>query len=493
VKLPENATRPDSTNVTAAIDGATKKTEPASNCTIEWPEVDSSRIVRPERFIKPAVSGLTVPVRLEMRDQLDGQSRVYLRFADGRREYRPLDEIIDLGESDRLFIQPKPGAPSGIVDYGWSVSARKSWIDGATVADPAELFANLSGQIASFIDFPIGREVGITATLSLWTLLTYVYHAWLAVPYLYVGGPAGSGKSRVFEVLSRLVFRPLVSSSLTGPSLFRTLNDRGGTLLLDEAERLRQGNDPGTSELVSMLLAGYKRGGQATRLELVGDSYRTLTFDVFGPKALACIDGLPPALASRCIPVVMFRAPPGSDKPRKRIDADPASWQRLRDDLHAIALEYGQKWLELAQRSDVCPATMSGRDYELWQPLLALAAWFESLGVEGLRKIVEDHALSTVESNRDDQTPDADETLLRILADKISENDQPTAGQILAEAQRLEPEVFKRWSASTVSRYLKRYGLQTRKSHGDRVFGLELQGTLENVQRSYGIDLGFEQ
>ena len=85
-------------------------------------------------------------------------------------------------------------------------------------------------------------------------------------------------------------------------------------------------------------------------MEPVGDSgFKTVSFDVFGPKALACIAGLPPALASRAIPVTMFRSPPGSEKPRRRIDADPEGWQRLRDELHALALEHGPTWLELPE------------------------------------------------------------------------------------------------------------------------------------------------
>jgi hypothetical protein len=45
-------------------------------------------------------------------------------------------------------------------------------------------------------------------------MLTYVYAAWDAVPYLFVTGPAGSGKTRVFELLGRLVNRPMMSSNM---------------------------------------------------------------------------------------------------------------------------------------------------------------------------------------------------------------------------------------------------------------------------------------
>ena len=57
---------------------------------------------------------------------------------------------------------------------------------------------------------------------------------------------------------------------MTGAALFRTLHGQGGVLLLDEAERLKNTPDPATAEILSMLLAGYRRGGTATRLEPIG-------------------------------------------------------------------------------------------------------------------------------------------------------------------------------------------------------------------------------
>jgi hypothetical protein len=361
---------------TAKSDG-----QPAPPGTL--PELDVSAIIRPERFVTPGVSGLAVPTMTAIGERPTGRWLLYLRWADGRRECRPLPHCLDLPGGQPLWIHPTPSEPTASAPRGWSAAARKRWLDGQPAPDPAEVFKAVAERFAYYLDFPKDQGPGVVATLSLWAVLTYCYHAWDAAPYLYIGGPLGSGKSRLFDVLARLVFRPLGSSSMSAAALFRTLHAQGGTLLLDEAERLKQTQDPATAEIRSMLLAGYRRGGQATRLEPVGDTFKTVSFDVYGPKALACVAGLPPALASRCIPIIMFRAAPGSDKPRRRIDADPAGWQRLRDDLHALALEHGPTWLDLPTRADVCPA-MSGRDYELWQPLLALAAWIESHGARGL-------------------------------------------------------------------------------------------------------------
>ena len=455
-------------------------------------EIDVSRIIRPERFITPEVSGLAVPTMTISADKPQGRWLLYLRWADGRRECLPIPPAIDLPEGGKVWIHPQPTEPAPNMVPGWSAKARGDWLKGSKTPDPSKVFRRLCERIAYFIDLPKELAPGMTATLALWVVLSYVYSAWDAVPYLYLGGPLKSGKTRVLEVLLRVVFRPLFSSSVTGPTLFRTLHNQGGTLLLDEAEQLKQTHDPEVRLIRSMLLAGYKRGGKAHRMEQVGDGkFKTLYFDVYGPKALACIAGVSSALASRVIPVIMFRAPPGSKKPRRQIDADPACWQSLRDELHALTLENGSTWLGLTGQNDVCPE-MDGRDYQLWQPLLALAWWIESHGAKGLLKLMQDHALASIDWAKDDQTPDHDETLLKILADEIRSGHAPRPSEILDKAKEAEPEFFKKWTARGVSACLKRYRLTTNKSCGRKIYGRVTLDHLRRVQESYVVDLGFE-
>mgnify|MGYP003748385171 CR=1 FL=1 len=456
------------------------------------PEVDVSHIIRPERFIVPEVSGVAIPSMMPMGDTVAGRWLWYLRWQDGTRERRSLASALDLpGNGGRLWVHPQPAEPGPTTRPGWSAGARRRWLAGEPAPNAVDVFNRAAELFARFIDLPRAHAPGITATAVCWAMLTYVYHAWPAVPYLFIGGPLGSGKSRLFEVLARLVFRPLASSNLTAAALFRTLHAAGGCLLLDEAERLKQSRDPDVSEILSMLLAGYKRGGAALRLEPVGDSFRPVSFDVYGPKALACIAGLPPALASRSIPITMFRAAPGSDKPKRRIDGSPADWQKLRDDLHALALEHGPTWLELADRADVVPRGLSGRDYELWQPLLAIAAFIEEAGLPGLVEPLQAHALEVAESAKDDAQPDHDETLLRLLADAVRYGERPTPGDLLARAKDGESgDGFTRWTPRAVAEHLKRYGLATAKSHGKKRYTQVSADDLVRIEESYGIDLG---
>jgi hypothetical protein len=268
--------------------------------------------------------------------------------------------------------------------------------------------------------------------------------------------------------------------------MFRTLHDRGGTLLLDEAERLRQPKDPATGELLAMLLAGYKRGGQAMRLDR--DSFRTLTFDVYGPKALACICGLPLPLKSRCITITMAPAAPISEKPRRRIDAEPNKWQQLRDELHAIAMDYGKIWLALPDLDEVCPP-MSGRDFELWQPLLALAWWLDEQGMTGLLKQMQGHALLTIEASREQERQDCDVILLRVLAEALRIGQLLSPGDIQKKAQELDAS-FRFWSPKLVASQLELYGLETRKYHGRMVYPRTSLDLLREIETNSGFDLG---
>jgi hypothetical protein len=454
-------------------------------------EVDVRRVVRPDLFHTRDVSGVTVSVVLDAGGKLVPRWRTYLRWADGRREVIDTPDRIALPGGSTLYLHPDPGEPPGSEPPAWSAVSRRDWLAGSQGPDPAAVFRRVCELIARYLDFPPEAAAGTTATVALWAMFSHMFPAWGAVPYLYVGGPMGSGKSRVLDVLQRLAFRPVSSSNLTAPALFRTLHAYGGTMLYDEAERLRQGT-PDVQELLSVFQAGYKRGGCATRLEPVGDGFRPVRFEVFGPKALACIAGLPPVLTSRCISVMMFRSPEDSPKPKRRLDADPGEWQAPRDDLHALALEYGPTWVELASRTDVVPAGIAGRNYEIWQPLLALAGWLQDRGADGLLGLLQQHAVGRVTSDRDDAIPEADEVLLELLAEAIREFRHPTPGELLKDAKGRDDVTFKLWQPAGVSRRLKNYSIPIpRKVNGERRYREVTPEVLRRIGERYGIDLGF--
>lgn len=462
-------------------------TPPAAAPVCEEVELGDGRVVRPERFILPDVSGLAVPRRVVRGGEPVSEWMLYLRWSDGRREAMPLPDVLSIG-GERVFIAPQPPEPPPTMLPGWSASSRSAWLGGSSPMPPDELCRMLIESFAKYLDLPPESAAGTVAMLTTWSLLSYCFQAFDAVPYLSIGGPAGSGKSRVFELLGQLVLRPLSTSNVSNPALFRSLHAFGGVALLDEAERLRESRSPDVQELLSSLLAGYRRGGCATRCEAAGDGQFVMRhFNVFGPKACACINELPPTLASRCLSVQMFRSPPGSPKPKLRVEADAERWQTLRDAMYCLAMEHGSEWLALPARQDVVPE-MSGRNFELWQPLLSIAAWLEDRGARGMLDLLRRHAVALIESSREAATPPDDEALLRALARAVAAGSPPTAGELLATVSEGEPSLFHKWSARAVAAHLGRYGLRSRKTMGRSVFDPSPED-LRRVAEAYSLDL----
>lgn len=474
------------------VEELASKAEPLTRET-----VSEFRIVRPELFHLPEVSGVLVATPTLREGKPTAEWVLHLRWHEtGRRESRELDAL-QLPNGERVHFHPWPGKASLTSCASWTTKARKRWLEGGAALEPAAVFQRTCELYAHFLHFTDDIAVGATATLACWTVLTYVYPCWPSLPYLSIGGPVSSGKSTLFRVLGRLCFRPLESSNMTAACLFRTLHDCGGTLLLDEAERLRD-SAPEAGELRSILLSGYKQGSPAMRLEKCGNGFSRTAFDVYGPKAFAAIARLPEALASRCIRIGMFRAEPDSPKPRRRLAEKDAEFRELRNELHALALEHGQTWLQLVNDTDVVPNTFSGRDFELWQPLLAIGSWLEEHGVSGIVEVLTTFAVDNIDHGEEDNLPDADVALLTILAEHVRGGTASTlkAGDILAAACARHPTLFgapdkPRWSPKGISNALRRYGLQTKKGHGSRgrTYQPVTEDQLRAVSRAYGFEL----
>jgi len=152
-------------------------------------ELDVSRIVRPEQFFAAEVSGLTVPAMQLIDGRPAAKWALNLRWADGRRESRDLARSIDLPNNGKLWVHPVPGEPTMTTASGWSTTARQAWLRGSAARNPGDLFKDLCESIAYFIDLPPDLAAGTTATLALWSILTYSFQAWDAVPYLFIGSP----------------------------------------------------------------------------------------------------------------------------------------------------------------------------------------------------------------------------------------------------------------------------------------------------------------
>jgi hypothetical protein len=209
--------------------------------------------------------------------------------------------------------------------------------------------------------------------VSLWIIATYFYRTFHAFPYLHVTGMWGSGKTKALQVLSQLAFNGELLTSTSSPaSIVRMVHANGSTCCIDEVEKLWNAKDDYTATMQDILRSGYKRGIYVNKCEPDGGKgkFKVVLYDPYSPKALAGIEGLEQALASRCIQIVMLRTRDVQIANRE-IDVEASEWSDLRALIYPSALS-AFKAVDEARR-DLQLTNIIGREAELWRPLLTVA------------------------------------------------------------------------------------------------------------------------
>jgi hypothetical protein len=236
---------------------------------------------------------------------------------------------------------------------------------GQTAYPESDLLAELCDLIRRFV---VVTDVQAD-TLALWVAHTHVFDVFETTPYLAITSPEKrSGKTRLLEVLELVVSKPLVTANISDAALFRVIEERSPTLLIDEVDALMRARE--REELRGLLNAGYRKGAEVYRMG--GGNNTTLqSFKVYAPKALAGIgDCLPDTIADRAISVRLTRRTRAERIERFRLrDVAPAALE-LRDALAAWIAPHESRLTDLRPE---LPSELDDRAQDVWEPLLAVA------------------------------------------------------------------------------------------------------------------------
>jgi hypothetical protein len=207
--------------------------------------------------------------------------------------------------------------------------------------------------------------------IGLWVLYTWTVDASDCAPYLDVSSPAREcGKTRLFEALELVVRTPRKCTGHTEATLFRMIESEHPTLLMDEIDTTF-GKDPKLyAGIRGILDDGHRRGGKVPRMVGEGKKMKIVYFEVFGPKAFAGIGALPETIASRSIPIRLQRKSRDENVQRFRYSREMAASADLRSSL--------EEWATtaipvLTNAEPELPDELSDRQWDLWEPLFAIA------------------------------------------------------------------------------------------------------------------------
>jgi hypothetical protein len=257
-------------------------------------------------------------------------------------------------------------------------------------------------------DYLIFPSAGLPLVVALWGIGTYMFDAFDTYPYLIISSPAKRcAKTRLAELLEKFSARGFLNVNISEAALFRKIARDRPTLILDEAETLNTKSSERAQYLLSILQAGFRKGGRVTRC--VGHDHDLEEFDVFCPKVIAAIGHLPDTLRDRAIVIPMRRKLKSEKTERYRfrkvaeLAAGAASAAAVWTEKHRQSVEETYVKLDLDFLED--------READIWEPIFAIASIAVPKRLDELKQI----ALSL---SSEKLQLDVDESLgIRLLAD----------------------------------------------------------------------------
>lgn len=167
---------------------------------------------------------------------------------------------------------------------------------------PARLIRDIERYIRLFY---YADSECVYKVLALYIYMTYFYELFGQVPYLYLNGKKGSGKSILDATIKLLAFNAKMALDITEAALFRILTIEGGVLIMDEQENLTAKNSRTTDNgMAAVLKGGYVRSGAVYRANT--DNNGTEKYIVYGPKVISNINGMDDVIEDRCLTITSY-------------------------------------------------------------------------------------------------------------------------------------------------------------------------------------------
>lgn len=333
-----------------------------------------------------------------------------------------VDSVWWLDPAQRLALA---GGFSDAPERRWSYDSIVAFLNGTDQRISAHevydaLMASLKRYVHHADDYSYVVDV-------LWTMGTYFYRLWNAYPYLALHGEKGAGKTTLLTWLWATCFNAEFVVNTSEASLYRSIQAKAPTLLIDEQEGLNSSKaaKEQKADLMGLLKSGYKAGAKVARQRMDRPEL-TEYFDVYSPKALAAIELFEDVLENRAILTFMTRKPAGvsTDDDGAIIARYGAEFAELRDALYLLLMHEAQNIRKITAR---VRTEYHNRFKELFVPLYAMAGLVDLSRGQG-RMVLDAldaaaQAKAQIRAERDLLTPEAAlREALRMLCDAANDD-----------------------------------------------------------------------
>jgi hypothetical protein len=302
----------------------------------------------------------------------DGQ--IFGEFQDGHiKSYEELGVNINLPE-----IIP--------IEKRWTTKGIQKFLFGHH-PNPLQTFLKITEIVDTFLDFEnsLADQQSMCELLACYIMATYLLDAFTVIGYLWANGIAGSGKTNLLIIVSRLAYLGQLIQAGGSFASLRDLSDYGATLAFDDSENI---SDPKLTnpDKRTLLLAGNRKGPAVSLKEPDGQrSWKTRYVNAFCPRLFSAISIPEPVLSSRSIIIPLIRT-----TNREKANYDPhnnAKWphdrKSVQDELWAIGL-LNLPHLHPYQEYVAKNARLKGRPLQPWIAILTIAAWLDAIDEKGI-------------------------------------------------------------------------------------------------------------
>jgi putative DNA primase/helicase len=236
---------------------------------------------------------------------------------------------------------------------------------------PVDGAALLEETVTAIRQYVVFTEAQGLAT-ALWAIFTHAFDAFDFSPRLAItSAEKRSGKTRLVEVLERIVDKPLFVSGITAAALLRVIEQRAPCMLLDEIDTMMKGDAELRQALRGLINSGFDRAGArfVKNVPTPGGGYEAQAFSTWCPMVLAGIGKLPDTVADRSIPIGLERKTSAQKvKPLRAGGGD-----ELRDIGRKAARWVADNLDALRDARPETPAQLHDRAADTWSPLFAIA------------------------------------------------------------------------------------------------------------------------
>ena len=282
----------------------------------------------------------------------------------------------------------------------------------------------ISGVFVPIRQMPVWGKI-----IALFSINQSVFDAYDSTPFLFIRSPLEScGKSNLGKSIQQM-WNGILSTNIDAHHVFRLVHGCSPTFIIDENQDLdqRRKKDDRIKNLMSVINSGYQRGVGVIRFRERSGQFGNMiaeTFDTYGPKVIIATKGrIPRDTQSRCVEIMMQRAPRGSEypdyaarwdeaNPRTEVPYRIEKLEKIREMMAIFRLKYGAEIKKISGKSrwrdeldhTGAFASLRNRDLEIFKPLIILCLKYKPEWTDLVAKYIREFVEMRAKTEHSEET-----------------------------------------------------------------------------------------